>query len=55
MIIRDNFYYFCIKNICCDSHLNRLDETVQMSGHNIWFLMRNKKIIIKYSLFNTCI
>ena len=40
-------------------HLNRLDEmvqmrdldeTVQMRGHNIWFLSEIRKIIIKYSL-----
>ena len=24
------------KNICCDPHLNRLDETVQMRGHSIY-------------------
>ena len=34
VIIRDNFLH---KSICCDPHLNRLFETVQMRGHNIWF------------------
>ena len=46
VIIRDNFCKLCIKNICCDPssepshltpHMNRLDATVQMRGHNIWF------------------
>ena len=31
-------------------HLNRLNETVQMGGHNIWFRCEIRKIIIKYSL-----
>ena len=37
VIIRDNFCYFCIKAYVVTPHLNRLDETVQMRGHNIWF------------------
>ena len=37
MIIRDNFRKFCIKTYVVTPHLNRLDETVQMKGHNIWF------------------
>ena len=37
VIIRDDFSNFCIKTLCCDPHLNRLNETVQMRGHNIWF------------------
>ena len=37
VIIRDNFCLFCIKTYDVTSHLNRLDETVRMRGHNIWF------------------
>ena len=52
MIIRDNFCKFCIKIICSDlssepskrdgsvegsQHMVRLNETVQLWGHNIWF------------------
>ena len=37
MIIRDNFCLFCIKTYDVTLHLNRLVETVQMRGHNIWF------------------
>ena len=37
MIIRDNFCLFCIKTYVVTPHLNRLDERVQMRGHNIWF------------------
>ena len=36
-IIRDNYYYNWIKSYVVTLHLNRLDETVQMRGHNIWF------------------
>ena len=35
VIIRDNFCQFCIKSYVVTSHLNRLDEMVQMRGHNI--------------------
>ena len=35
MILRDNFCLFCIKTYVGTSHLNGLDETVQMRGHNI--------------------
>ena len=35
MIIRDNVCLFCIKSYVVTPHLNRLDETVQISGHNI--------------------
>ena len=34
MIIRDNFYKFCVKPYVVTPHLNRLDETVQMRGNN---------------------
>ena len=37
VIIRDNFCLFCTKSYIVTPHLNRLDETVQMRGHNIWF------------------
>ena len=37
VIIRDNFCYCCIKTYIVTPHLNRLNETVQMRGHNIWF------------------
>ena len=37
VIIRDNFCQFFIKTYVVTLHLNRLDETVQMRGHNIWF------------------
>ena len=36
VIISDDFCKFCIKNVVTP-HLNRLDETVQTRGHNIWF------------------
>ena len=35
MIIRDKFCKFCIETYIVSPHLNRLDETVQMRGHNI--------------------
>ena len=34
------------------SHLNRLNETVQMRGYNIRFQQEITKIIIKYSLLS---
>ena len=37
VIIRDNFCLICIKTYVVTPHLNRLTETVQMRGHNIWF------------------
>ena len=37
VIIRDNFCLFCFESYVVTPHLNRLDETVQMRGHNIWF------------------
>ena len=36
-MIRDKFGLFCIKSYVVTPHLNRLIETVQMRGHNIWF------------------
>ena len=38
VIIRDNFCKFCMKTYDVTPHLNRLNEMVQMKGHNIWFL-----------------
>ena len=37
VIIRDNFCQFCTKTYVVTPHPNRLDETVQMRGHNICF------------------
>ena len=37
VIIRDNFCIFCFEPYVVTPHLNCLDETVQMRGHNIWF------------------
>ena len=37
MIIRDNFCELFIKTYVVTAHLNRLEEVVQMKGHNIWF------------------
>ena len=37
VIIRDNFCKFCSKTYVVTPHLNRLNETVQMRGYNIWF------------------
>ena len=36
MIIRDIFLS-CTKTYVVTPHLNRLNETLQMKGHNIWF------------------
>ena len=46
MIIIDNFCQFWMKSYVVTSHLNRLGETVQMRGHNIWFRWEIKRIII---------
>ena len=37
MLIRDNFSCFSMKPYVVTPHLNRLTETVQTRGHNIWF------------------
>ena len=37
VIIRDNFCNLCIKPYVVTTHLNRLNEMVQMRGNNIWF------------------
>ena len=49
VIITDNFCQFCTKTYVVTSHLNRLDETVQMRGHNIWFQREIRKIIQQLS------
>ena len=40
MILKGYFFLFLIETICCDpsSEPSRRDETVQMKGHNIWFM-----------------
>ena len=48
MIIWDNFSYFPLKLYVVTPHLNRLNETVQMRGHNM-FQCRTKKIYPKIS------
>ena len=45
MIIRDNFCLFCIKTYVVTPHLNRLDETVQMMGHNIGYQLEIRKSV----------
>ena len=45
MIIEDIFFsYFSFKPYVVTPHLNRLDETVQMRGHNICLYNINKNI-----------
>ena len=49
------FSYFSSKPYDVTPHLNRLIETVQMSGHNICFMQNVQKlslIITKYSLLS---
>ena len=48
MIIEDNFSYFSLKPYVVTPNLNRLDETVQMRGHNIHFYAELAKIIPNY-------
>ena len=36
-VFDDNFSYFSLKQYAVTPHPNRLDETVQMRGHNICF------------------
>ena len=38
MIIEGYFFLFLIETICCDSHLNRLVEAVQIRDCNICFI-----------------
>ena len=46
------FSYFSLKPYVVTSHLNCLDETVQMRGHNICFYAKLFLIIIQYSLLS---
>ena len=46
MIMMDNSCHFCTKTYVVTPHLNRLGETVQMRGHNIWFQAEKRKFII---------
>ena len=48
-IVRDNFCHFCTKTYVVIPHLNRLDETVQMMGHNICFQCEIRKVISQLS------
>ena len=48
MIIEEKIFLFLIETICCDLHLNRLLETVQMRGYNIDFYAELTKIIFNY-------
>ena len=45
------YSYFSMKTYVVTHHLNRLDETVQMMGHNIHFKGVIWKIISKVSFF----
>ena len=42
------FYLFLTEAIILPSHLNCLDETVQMRGHNVWFYAELSNIILNY-------
>ena len=55
MIIEGQFYYSSWKQYDVTPHLNRLDETIQMRGHNICFKAKFTKlslIINKYFLLS---
>ena len=41
-------FYFSSIPYVVTPHLNRLDETVQMRGHNIWFYTELTKINPNY-------
>ena len=49
MVIQDNFGFFPIKTYVVTPHLNRLVETVQMSGRIIWFQSEIRNIILQLS------
>ena len=53
MIIRDNFCQFFTKTYVMTPYLNRLIASAQMRGHNIWFQMEIRKIIICQLSLNT--
>ena len=48
MIIEGYFSYFSLKPYVVTPHLNRLIETVQMRGHNIWLCAELTKIVSNY-------
>ena len=56
IIIKGNYSYFSSKPYVVTTHLNRLEKTVQMGGHNICYYAEFTKsipsIIIKYSLLS---
>ena len=47
-IFDDNFLYLSLKPYVVTPHLNRLVETVQMRGHNVYFYAELTKIIPNY-------
>ena len=49
MIIEGYFFLFLIETYVVTPHLNRLVETVQMRGHNIYFGAELTKIIPNYN------
>ena len=56
MVTKDNFSYFSLKLYVVTHHLNRLDETVQMRGHNICFYAELTEIIPNYhQIFLSCL
>ena len=50
MISRDNFCKFCIKPYVVTRHLNRINETAQMRGHNMVLMKIKKKLSSNLSL-----
>ena len=48
MLFGGHFSYFSFKPYVVTHHLNRLDETVQLRGHNICFYAELNKIIPNY-------
>ena len=42
-VVDDNFSYFSSKPYAVTPHLNRLNETVQLRGHNLCFYAELKK------------
>ena len=48
MIIEGLFFHFSLKPYVVTPHLNRLNKTVQMRGHNICFYAELTKLISSY-------
>ena len=48
MITADNFSYFSLKPYVVTPHPSRLDERVQMRGHNVYVNAELTKIIPNY-------